>query len=129
MPRRNDGHSWFLRVRGHETPILRELPQPPLKGLSSPVQPRHDGTDRDVEDVGDLLVGETLQIGEEDRDAEVLRQFLHGLLDVRLDQPVEDPVFGGAGGLCRLLGADPAIEIEVFDRTEIDLGGRRDSLR
>src|SRR5690606_23353658 len=47
-----------------------------LQRLSSPVQPAHHGADGDVEDLGDLLVGEALDVGQQDGHAEVLREVL-----------------------------------------------------
>jgi DNA-directed RNA polymerase specialized sigma24 family protein len=40
------------------------------------VQPRHHGADGGVHDLGDLLVGETLHVGEVDRKTEILGQAL-----------------------------------------------------
>src|SRR4051794_9180767 len=47
-----------------------ELVQPLLERLSSAMQPTHHRPDRDVEDLGDLLVGEALHVGQEDRHPE-----------------------------------------------------------
>ena len=56
-----------------EPPLDGELVQLLLQRLSSPVQPAHHGADRDVEDLGDLLVGEALDVGEQHGHAEAAR--------------------------------------------------------
>ena len=47
-----------------------------LHRLSSPVQPGHHRTDRDVQHLGDLLVREALHVGQQHGHAEVLGQLL-----------------------------------------------------
>ena len=54
--------------------VLQQLAQLP----PAAVQARHHGADRRAHDVGDLLVREALDVGEVDRDAEVLGQRLQG---------------------------------------------------
>jgi hypothetical protein len=53
------------------------------------VQPGHHGPDRRAHDVGDLAVGESLDVGQVDRDAELFGQLLQGVLDVGVGQPLE----------------------------------------
>ena len=53
------------------------------------VQPRHHRADRGAHDLGDLLVGEALDVGEVDRDAEVLGDRLQRVLHVGVGQVVE----------------------------------------
>jgi hypothetical protein len=60
------------------------------------VQPAHDGADRSAHDLGDLLVGEALDVGQVDRHPEVLGQRLQGLLDVGVRQVVQRLHLGAA---------------------------------
>ena len=74
------------------------------------MQPRHHGADRRAHDVGDLLVGEALDVGEVDRQPELLGQLLQGLLDVAVRQPVQRLGLGRAqpaGGVRLGLGELP----------------------
>src|SRR5919202_5289352 len=48
-----------------QTVFHGKLPQPLLKQLSSAMQAAHHRSDGDVEDIGDLLVGEALHVGQE----------------------------------------------------------------
>src|SRR6266508_4953155 len=52
-------------VISHQTPTDGKLVQLPFERLSSPMQAAHHRADRDVEDLGDLLVRETLDVGEQ----------------------------------------------------------------
>jgi len=81
------------------------------------VQPAHHGTDRDLEDVGDLLVAESLDIGEQDGHAELLRQGLDGLLDLVIRVDVEQLVLGAApgGGGLEAAAAGRSAEDELMD--------------
>ena len=54
----------------------------------------HDGADRDVEDVGDLPVGEVVYVGEDDHHAEVDRDGVDRLEDLRGDEPVQQRPLG-----------------------------------
>src|SRR5690625_1462126 len=94
----------FVGTRGHEAPIagvifkqLTELP-------TASVEPRHDCPDRRPHDVGDLLVREALDIGEVDRDPEILGDLLESLLDVRIREMRQRLRLGGqqAGRRVRL---------------------------
>jgi hypothetical protein len=88
------------------------------------MQPRHHGTDRDVEDLGDLLVREPLHVGEEDREPEVLGQVLEGLLDLVVGEQIEELLLGRqAAG--RLERPEPTVQVEVLDVLEVGLLGRR----
>jgi hypothetical protein len=53
------------------------------------MQPRHHSPDRGAHDLGDLLVGETLNVGQVDRQAEVFRESLQRRLDVRVRQALQ----------------------------------------
>ena len=63
--------------------------------LAPAVQARHHGADRRAHNVSDLPVGEALDIGEVDRDPELLRQRLKGLVDVGVGQPLRGFGFRG----------------------------------
>ena len=53
------------RAPGRRDPGTRRTRTTPSAAAFFPVQPAHHGTDRDVEDLGDLLVGEALDVGEQ----------------------------------------------------------------
>src|SRR5947209_17864444 len=72
-------------LRGQAT-LGGEVVQRLLQRLSSAVQTAHDRTDRDVEDVGDLLVREPLDVGEQHGEAEVLRERLDRFLHLGLGE-------------------------------------------
>jgi hypothetical protein len=55
--------------------------------LPAPVQPRHHGTDRDSQDLGDFLVRVALDIGQVDHRAEPGRQSAERLDDLGAGQP------------------------------------------
>ena len=52
--------------------FLCKLKQPLLERLSSTMQARHDGSDRNVKDFGNFLVRKSFDIGQEDGEPEVL---------------------------------------------------------
>ena len=64
------------------------------------VQPRHHRADRGAHDLGDLLVGVALDIGQVHRDPELLGQVPQRAQDLRVGQPVERLRLGrpGLGG-------------------------------
>ena len=66
--------------RGGQAPLFGKLMQRLFERSSSPVQAAHDGADRHFEDFGDLLVRETLDVGQQDGQAERLRERLDGRL-------------------------------------------------
>src|SRR5919106_4842148 len=85
-------------VRGGSSQVALhgELVQPLLERLSSPMETTHHRTNRDVEDLGDLLVGEPLDVGQQHRHAEVLGQRLQRLLHLGVGEPLEQLVLGAA---------------------------------
>ena len=85
------------------------------------MQPTHDRTDRNVHDLGDLLVRETLDISEQNRDPELLGQVLERLLHRLVGNRVEDLGLGPLLGLDRLEPADALVQVEVLDVVELDL--------
>ena len=86
------------RLVGGEAVGLGVLVQRLLHRLSSPVQAGHHGTDRNVEHLGDLLVGESLHVGEQHGQAERLGQVVERLLDVVVGDQVEELVLGRPAG-------------------------------
>src|SRR4051794_3424539 len=119
-------HSGFwsstgCRLLGGQATFGGELVQRLLQRLSSAMQPTHHGTDRDVEDVGDLLVGEALDIGEEDGQPEVLGQRLDRLLDLGLREEVHELVLGAAAGPRLLQPTQAPVQVEVLDVVQIRL--------
>ena len=56
---------------------------------STTVEPRHDGADGDVEDLGDLLVLEALDVGQQHGHAELLGEGLEGRLDLAFGDLIE----------------------------------------
>ncbi len=58
------------------------------------MKPRHHRSDRDVEDLGDLLVGEPLDVGEEHRHPEVLGERLERSLYVTVDELIQRRFLG-----------------------------------
>src|SRR5215204_4334328 len=106
-----------------------ELVQPLLEPPSSAMEAAHDGSDGDVEDLGDLLVGEALDVGQQDGQSELLGQGLDGLPDLALGQDVEELVLGAPAGPGPLEAAEAAVEVEVLDLVQVGLvrsalGGR-----
>ncbi len=75
--------------------VGEHVPQLP----TAPVQPRHHGADRRTHDLGDLLVGEPLDVGEVHGHPEVLRQLLQRRLHVVVRQPVQRLHLGRAQAL------------------------------
>ncbi len=71
----------FARVVGEQ---LAQL-------ATAPVQPGHHGADRGAHDLGDLLVGEALDVGEVDRQPEVLGELLQRVLDVAVGKAARAP--------------------------------------
>ncbi len=99
----------------------REAEQPTLQPFSSPVEPTHHGADRDLEDLGDLLVGEALDVGEEHGHPELLRQVLERLLHLRVGEPLEQLVLCASTGQSGLEAAEPAVHVQILDVVEIAL--------
>ena len=87
------------------------------------MEPRHHRPDRDVEDLGDLLVRETLDIGEQHGHPELLGQRLERLLDLVVGEAVEQLVLGAAAERRRLEPAQPPVEVQVLDVLEVMLVG------
>src|SRR5690242_11761382 len=72
-----------------QVPFLRVFEQPLLQLSSSAMDATHHGADGNVEDLGDLLVGEALDVGEDHGHPELLRQRLEGLLDLVVGECIE----------------------------------------
>ncbi len=88
------------------------------RSLRPAVQPGHDRPDRAVQDLGDLLVGEILEVGQDDDHPVVVGQRVERLLDVVVEHAVE--VLGL--GIRRLVGVvAPHDPLEgILDLGEID---------
>ena len=89
------------------------------------MQPTHDRADRHIHDLGDLLVGETLDVGEQHGHPELLGQRLERLLHHLVGDAVEHLGLGRAARLGRLEPAQAAEQEEVLGVVEVDLSGRR----
>ena len=86
--------------------VFRELL---LEEPASPEQATHHRADRDVEDVGDLLVGEVLQVGEDHRQPEVDGHRVDGPQHVVGEQPVEEGALRVLGDVGRVPGDEPVL--------------------
>src|SRR3954468_3343790 len=100
-----------------------ELEQRLLQRLSSAMQSTHHRAYRDVEDLGDLFVGETFHVSQQHGHPELLGQRLHRLFDIGLGEVVEHLFLGAATGRGRLQPAQAAVEIQVLDVVELGLFG------
>src|SRR6266513_4014178 len=87
------------------------------------MQPAHYRTDGNIEDLGDLLVRKTLDIGQQDGDAELLGQRLDRLFHLGVAEPIEELVLGAATGRGGLETPEAAVEVEVFDLVDVGLVG------
>ena len=82
------------------------------------MQPTHDRADGDVHDLGDLLVREAFDVGEEHGHPELLRQRLERFLHHLVGDLVEHLRLGGAPGLRGLEASDPVEEEGVLGVVE-----------
>ena len=87
------------------------------------MQPAHHRADRHVHDLGDLLVGEAFDVGEQHGHAELLGQRLERLLHHLVGHRVEHLGLGRAPGVGGLEPAEAAEEVEVLGVVELDLVG------
>jgi hypothetical protein len=87
------------------------------------MQPAHDCSDGDVEDLGDLLVRESLDVAEQDRYPELLGKRLDGLLDLDVGEAVEDLVLGAPRRRGRLQAAQAPVQVEAVDLVDVGLVG------
>ena len=87
------------------------------------MEPTHDRADGHIHDLGDLLVGETLDVGEQHGHPELLGQRLQRLLHHLVGDALEHLGLGGAIGGHRLEPAETAVQEEVLAVVEIDLVG------
>ena len=97
-----------------------ELIQLLLHRLSSPVEAGHHRADRDVEDLGDLLVGEPLDVGQQTARRNCSgRSSRAGFTSSSVNRSISS---SSALRLASLLeGADPPVEVEVLDVVEVGL--------
>ena len=74
-----------------------------------------------VEDFGDLLVGEPLDIGEIHGEPEPLWELVESRFHLVIGEKVHQFVLGAAPGQGLLDGADAPVEVEVFHLGEVGL--------
>src|SRR5699024_2476124 len=87
---RSDRFSGSRRAgRREKTTFDRVLLEQCAELATPPVKPGHDRPDVRPHDLGDLLVGTALDVGEVDRDPEVLGEFLQRLLHVAVGKVFE----------------------------------------
>src|SRR5439155_6194305 len=99
----------------HQAPLLAELVQPLLQRSSSAMQTAHHGADRDIEDIGDLLVGEALDVGQQHSHAELLGEGLDGLLHLGVGEVGQHLLLRALADPRRLEATEAAVEVEVLD--------------
>ncbi len=73
----------------HQAAIARIVPEQRPELASATVQAGHHRADRGAHDLGDLLVREALDIGQIDREPELLRNLLQRRLDIAVGQMLE----------------------------------------
>ena len=86
-----------------------------MKLFSSPVESAHDRADGNVEDLGDLGVGETLHIGQQNRDAVVVGQVFHRLFHLVIDEQPGQLVLDAAAEPAGV-GSQPPVEVQILHR-------------
>src|SRR4051794_39121993 len=114
--------SSFTTVR-YQPSLHTELEQRLLERLSSTVQPTHHRADGNVEDLGDLLVREPLDIGQQHRHPKLLRQRLDRLLHLGVGDVVEHLLLGAVTGGGGLEAPEPAVQVEVLHVVQLGLLG------
>ena len=83
------------------------------------MQSTHDRSDGDLEHVGDLLIGETLDVGEQHRKEEVLGQVFEGTFDFVVGEEVDDFLLGTATlEMVRQCGCS-LVEVELIEVSEV----------
>ena len=85
----------------------------------------HHRSDGNVEDLGDLLVGETFHVGKHDGHAELLGNGLERLFHLGVGDALEHLGLRAAPGHGRFQASEPAVEVEVLHVLEVGLLGRR----
>ena len=106
------------QAASHSHIVQRLLERP-----SSPVDPAHDRADRHVGDLGDLLVGESLDVGQQHGHPERLGQRLDGRLHVLVGEAVERLVLGARARSAPPDAGQALVEVEVLDVLDVgDLG-------
>src|SRR5712691_2621950 len=94
----------------------RSLGQFTLQDTPTSMQTRHDGPDRDVEDLRGVLVAEVAEIDQHDHVAEVVRDGRERRDDVVLRQPLDDPLLvRRADGLLELVVQEVVAFLERLD--------------
>src|SRR5438270_11609141 len=106
---------WCSLTLGDKTSLTSELVQPRLQRLSSAMQPTHHSTNRNVEDLGDLLVGKTFDVTEQDGHPELFGKGLDRLLDLCLGDVVEHLLLGAAPRRRPGEPTEAPVEVEALD--------------
>ena len=109
--------------RPDEAPSASTIDQRLLQRFSSAMDPAHDRADGHIGDLGDLLVRESFDIGQQDGHPERVGQRLDGRLDVGVGEPLEGLVLGAPAQPGGLLAGQVAVEVQVLDVLHVgDLG-------
>src|SRR5206468_3095925 len=113
---------WPAGPKRGDPALSSQVVEPLLQELAAPVEPRHDRADRNAHHLGDLLIGEPLDV-EQDGRPEFLGKGSEGLLHLARHDPVQKFLFGVSGiGPWGLLG-HPPVQRELVHIVE--LGGLR----
>src|SRR5205807_5812520 len=104
---------------GDEATLPAKLVQPLLQRPSSAMEPAHDGADRNIENLGDLLVGEAFHVAEQNGDSELLGQCVERLFDLALGEVLEHLLLGALAGGGPLQPAQASIQVEVLDILDV----------
>src|SRR6476661_3679314 len=124
--------SCSLGTRGAAAHLDRlAFPQIPMvagelehRGLEQPaaaVQAAHHGADRNVQDLGDLLVGEPFEVGQQHHHPVIRRQLVERLLHVLVEHILEQLLLGVLQLLARRVLADLVLE-RLLDLGEVAEG-------
>jgi len=86
--------------------------------MATTVQPGHHSADRRVHDLGDLFVGEALDVGQVHRQTEVFGDLLQRTFDVRVGQMIQSLGLGRS----KTLGS---VRLGTSQLIVLDIGGVR----
>ena len=87
-----------------------------LQGFSSPMEARHYGAHRNIEDLRNLLVTETFHVGKEDGQEEAFGEIFHRVSNFRGRKKRQHFFF-----CTNRQGREPLIQVKIFDFSEIGL--------
>src|SRR5438067_13736382 len=108
---------YLLRLAADEAALARDVGKQVPQLATATVQTGHHGADGSVHDLGDFLVGETLDVGKVHREPELLWQLLQRRLHVAVGQPVQRLDLGRAQAAGR-------VTLRLRDLPVADLLGR-----